>query len=84
MPRELAIARVQARIFLDPISMKGNPTSRHHGWRAPPEAIFFGRALSNHTYLAKMAPKPDPGGGRDLGQTGRAFFFLLFFYVRAM
>ena len=30
-----------ARIFPDPISTKGDPTSRHHGWRAPPEAIFF-------------------------------------------
>ena len=47
-----------------PATMVGGPRQRR---------FFGGRALSNHTNLAKMAPKLGPGGGWNLGQVGWAF-----------
>ena len=75
--------RAQARIFPDPISTKGDPTSRHHGWRAPPEAIFFrARPLATIQTLPKW-PKTC---GLELAQNrpflaGHLFFppFIVFF-----
>ena len=55
--------------------------SRHHGWRAPPEAIFFKMPLSNHTNPAKSAPKGGSTGPRETGQN-RWRLFILTVYCR--
>ena len=53
------------RGWISRAAMVGGPRRRR---------FFWGKALSNHTTLAKMTPKPGPGGGWNLGQTGREFF----------
>ena len=60
-----------------PASVLRGWTARHHGWRAPPETIFFGaRPLSTMQPLPKW-PKNQALEGLEFGPNGAGVLFWL-------